>query len=142
MKQTLLIILTVLFVCSCSTLEQPAQTFPPNYTGPAIIKVTPWETTLVSGSTGHIYVSILDENRNPLPGLTVTATMDSGAKSVAYFDTLITNPVTNEKGQAVFVAVGTGFPDNGNIKFSCGPVSKSVYIWTQGNSPFEPPGPD
>lgn len=137
-----LVILTTLALYSCASIEQePSRTFPPGYTGPAIMEATPWEVTLVSGSTGYIYVTVMDQYKNPLPGQTVTISFDSGGKAVAYLLRDQSNPVTNEKGQAVFVVAGTGFPNNGKIILSCGEASTSIYVWTEGYSPFEPPAP-
>ncbi len=134
-----LAILTVLMLCSCASIEPTPETFPPGYTGPAILEATPWSTVLVSGSTGYIYVKVMDENKNPLPGQTVTASFEPGGDDVAYFERDMGNPVTNEKGDAVFYVVGTGYQGNTKLNFRCGDASTSVYVWTRGNSPFEPP---
>jgi hypothetical protein len=136
-----LFLLFPLFLCSCASIETPAKVFPAGYTGPAILDATPWETTLVSGSTGYIYVTVMDAHRNQMPGQTVTANWSSDGDEVATIDYNkgYSNPVTNEKGQAVFYVVGTGYPGNTKLLLSCGEASTSVYVWTQGNSPFEPP---
>ncbi len=140
MKRALVAIMT-LVLCSCASVEEPSQTFPPGYTGPAILEATPWSTTLISGSTGYIYVSVMDESRNPMPGQTVNAKWKSSGDPVATIDYNkgYSDNVTNEKGQAVFYVVGTGFPGNTKLILSCGEASTSVYVWTQGNSPFETP---
>ena len=137
MKNTLIVILIVLVLYSCASDEQqPSKTFPPDYTGPAIMEATPWEVTLISGSTSYIYVTVMDQHRNPLPGQTVTISFDSAAKVIAYLQADQCNPVTNEKGQASFVIAGTGFPNNGHITLSCGEASTTIEVWTRGYSPY------
>lgn len=138
MKNTLIVILMALVLYSCASDEQqqPSKTFPPGYTGPAIMEATPWEVTLISGSTSYIYVTVMDPHRNPLPGQTVTISFDSAAKVIAYLQADQCNPITNEKGQASFVIAGTGFPNNGHITLSCGEASTTIEVWTRGYSPY------
>ncbi|OHB88214.1 MAG: hypothetical protein A3C38_01590 [Planctomycetes bacterium RIFCSPHIGHO2_02_FULL_50_42] len=138
MKNTLIVILMVLVLYSCASVEQqqPSKTFPPDYTGPAIMEATPWEVTLISGSTDYIYVTVMDQHRNPLPGQTVTISFDHSARAVAYLQEDQCSPVTNQKGQAWFVIAGKGFPNNGNITLSCGEASTTVEVWTRGYSPY------
>jgi hypothetical protein len=138
MKNTLIVILMALVLYSCASDEQqqPSKTFPPGYTGPAIMEATPWEVTLISGSTSYIYVTVMDPHRNPLPGQTVTISFDSAAKVIAYLQADQCNPITNEKGQAWFVIAGTGFPNNGHITLSCGEASTTIEVWTRGYSPY------
>ena len=138
MKNTLIVILMALVLYSCASDEQqqPSKTFPPGYTGPAIMEATPWEVTLISGSTSYIYVTVMDPHRNPLPGQTVTISFDSAAKVIAYLQADQCNPITNEKGQAWFVIAGTGFPNNGHITLSCGEASATIEVWTRGYRPY------
>lgn len=91
---------------------------------PAYIEVIPWFVGVQSGSVVNIYVTVLDQNRRPLAGQEVRATIAEPA--VARLNS--SRRITDENGKAVFTLTGIAFPEITTLTFYAGSVSSTIII--------------
>ncbi len=116
--QVMVVLLWTLFLASCAQYERPE-----DVEGPVFIEVSPHEIVASGGSTQDIWVTVLDVERRPVPGVLVRAESDTPARVVVVPESLL----TNAEGRAVFSANGISrFPGAAYITFVADGLSAQV----------------
>lgn len=117
--------LVTLFMVSCEPYIPPKDISPigPNRTA-ASIEVIPWELRVSSGDTENAYVTILDQNGNPMPNQIVYASIEEPFVAI-----INDTAVTDADGVALFTATGLGVADKSTITFTSGGLSYKLDVW-------------
>ena len=121
------VLLASLFV-SCAEQQQIPVSFPQDYTGPAYMDVSYAGVILRSGEEFPVYVKVMDKDKNPLPSVTVTASLDG--PNVAYFAK--DHVATDASGVAKFDVRGTGLPSwptPVTVTFTAGEISSGIEVY-------------
>ncbi|MEE9201114.1 MAG: hypothetical protein V3V45_06710 [Candidatus Brocadiales bacterium] len=107
-----------MFLASCAHYETPK-----DVEGPVFIEVSPHEIVASSGSIQDIWVTVLDVERRPVPGVLVRAESDTPARVIVAPESLL----TNVEGRALFSANGIShFPGTAYITFVADGLSAQV----------------
>lgn len=123
-----LIILMVIGLYSCATYYPPPEVFPPDHTGPAYMEISYSMGTLTSGASFPLFAKIMDKNRNPLAGETVTVSIDEPALAYFFED----QTITNRDGIAEFLIIGLDYPtwpDYATVTFRAGQLLRSIKVY-------------
>lgn len=115
---SLLLLGTVITTSSAETLSTEAGV-------PATIEASPWYVTAGSGELQTVYVTVLDQNGNPLPNVLVKAWSSMPERALVEPESLL----TNEEGKAVFTIRGLYIPGKALITFEAGGVSDQVETY-------------
>lgn len=93
---------------------------------PAYIEVSPNFLTANSGELHEVYVTVLDQDRNPLPNILVSAKSSLIGRVSLEPD----SAMTDENGKVVFTVRGIYFPGAADITFTAGEISESIStVW-------------
>ncbi|MFQ5956364.1 MAG: hypothetical protein ACE5KK_01170 [Candidatus Brocadiales bacterium] len=91
---------------------------------PAYIEAVPNFVGVASGLVRFVYVTVLDQERKPLPGQEVRAVIADPAVAILDND----RRFTDEEGKVTFTLTGVGFPDYTTLTFYVEDLSYSIVV--------------
>ena len=120
----------LVLMSSCANYSTPKELLPA--TGPAIMEISPWAVEVGgSGDTQIVFVKVMDRDRNPVIGQSVSARVED--PSVAIIEE---SALTDKNGLARFTVTGIGMPWYSEIIFTADSISSNIYVWKIGYGPF------